>query len=294
MTLRLDMLGAARRAAARWPEPAARAARFLLSQVVPTGGFRNRAGAGDLYYTLFGLDALHALGADVSADGLDRYLRSFGGGDGLDLIHVTCLARAWAALPPGRLDSLTRLALLRRVESFRASDGGYAPHPGSPRGTVYGCFLSFAACQDLGVEMRDREGLLRCVQSLAAADGAFANEPGIPLGTTPTTAAALLLFRELGVRLPPGPVDWLLARGHPSGGFAASPVTPIPDLLSTAVALHALAAAGAPLDGIRQPCADFILGLQTPGGGFRGHATDDRPDCEYTFYALLGLGTIAG
>ena len=35
--------------------------------------------------------------------------------------------------------------------------------------------------------------------------------------------------------------DWLLARCHPEGGFLAAPGAPIPDLLSTATALHALA-----------------------------------------------------
>ena len=36
------------------------------------------------------------------------------------------------------------------------------------------------------------------------------------------------------------PGQWLLSRCRPEGGFFASPMAPLPDLLSTATALHAL------------------------------------------------------
>ena len=40
---------------------------FLRERVNPDGGFQDRAGASDLYYTVFGLDGLIALQEEVPA-----------------------------------------------------------------------------------------------------------------------------------------------------------------------------------------------------------------------------------
>jgi hypothetical protein len=63
----------------------------------------------------------------------------------------------------------------------------------------------------------------------------------------------------------------------------------MPDLLSTATALHALALLGVPFEQ-RELCLDFVDTLWTRSGGFYGYWGDDGLDCEYTFYALLALG----
>ena len=68
------------------------------------------------------------------------------------------------------------------------------------------------------------------------------------------------------------------------------PGAPIPDLLSTATALHALAGMQVPLAGLREPCLDFVDSLWTNRGGFYGHWSDDAIDTEYTYYALLSIG----
>ena len=57
-------------------------------------------------------------------------------------------------------------------------------------------------------------------------------------GVDSSTAAALLV--QLGASVPKGVGQFLLSQAHPKGGFLALPGAPIPDLLSTAVALHAL------------------------------------------------------
>ena len=73
----------------------------------------------------------------------------------------------------------------------------------------------------------------------------------------------------------------------------ASPDAPVPDLLSTATALHALSSLHTPIDGIREACLDFVDSLWTSQGAFYGTWADDVPDCEYTFYGLLALGHLA-
>ena len=93
--------------------------------------------------------------------------------------------------------------------------------------------------------------LFQALEKLRTADGAYANEPGLPLGSTTATAAAVALFTEVGLPVPKEIAPWLLARCHARGGFTATPQTPLPDLISTATALHALATLGTPLAPVR-------------------------------------------
>ena len=75
-----------------------------------------------------------------------------------------------------------------------------------------------------------------------------------------------------------------------AGGFTAAPDAPIPDLLSTAVALHALDALEVPWRQHRESMLDFLDTLWTAEGAFHGSWADDEPDAEYTFYGLVALG----
>jgi prenyltransferase beta subunit len=67
----------------------------------------------------------------------------------------------------------------------------------------------------------------------------------------------------------------------------------MPDLLSTAVALHALSGLEVDLSSVREHCLDFIDTLWTNDGSFHGNWTDEILDTEYTFYGLLALGHLA-
>src|SRR5258708_5423283 len=136
-------------------------------------------------------------------------------------------------------------------------------------------------------------GVLDCVRKLRAADGAFANQLGAPLGLTSATAAAVGVLRHFGEPVPAEVAPWLLQRQHASGGFFAAPAAPIPDLLSTSTALHALVSVHAPLEPLREIALDFLDSLWTTRGGFVGSWADDVLDCEYTYYGLLALGHLS-
>src|SRR2546423_1498619 len=71
---------------------------FLRSQQNEDGGFKDRKGKSDLYYTVFGLDALAALQQPFDKDRIRSYAESFGDGATLDFVHLCALARCWAAL----------------------------------------------------------------------------------------------------------------------------------------------------------------------------------------------------
>jgi prenyltransferase beta subunit len=286
------MLQVARLAPTQLGESRDLVAGFLRDRLNPDGGFQDRTGASDLYYTVFGLDGLIALQETVPAAASLRYLDGFADVCELDFVHACGLARAYAALQhrpaEPRVDRI-----LARVESFRTPDGGYATAPDAASGSAYGAFLAIGAYQDLGRPLVQPEGVPRSLAGLRSADGGYANHPGLPAGITTATAAAVLVLRQLDVAPPREAGMWLLDRCHPRGGFFAARATPVPDLLSTATALHALSALHVPLGGVAEPCLDFVDSLWTNRGGFFGTWADVAADCEYTYYALLSLGHLS-
>jgi hypothetical protein len=183
--------------------------------------------------------------------------------------------------------------ILAHVEKFRSADGGYHAVPGSPSGTAYGCFLALGACQDLQSEVSKPSRLLESLASFALPDGGWANERPAPASSTNATAAAVTALSQFHIQPSGAAGDWLLARRHREGGFCAGPGVPMPDLLSTATSLHALAALERPLGEFRETCLDFIDTLWSNEGGFHGHWADDTLDCEYTYYGLLALGHLS-
>ena len=287
------MLQVARLAPNLLSEATERVVNFFQEQINEDGGVRDRAGQSDLYYTVFGLDGLIALRQELPVQRVHPYLEHFGDGAGLDLVHLACLARCWRALPKRSLSSEISQRLGDRLNSYRASNGGYGPAPGAPSGTVYHGFLALGAHQDLGINLPDPEGLVHSITSLQLEGGAFTGQQGVPVGSTPTTAAALTLLEYLHAPIPPSASDWLLDQALPEGGFRAGKDTPIPDILSTATALHALAGMKVPFEHLKETTLDFLDTLWTSQGAFYGNWTDDVVDCEYSFYALLALGHLS-
>ncbi len=293
MSFRLKMLQVARVAPKVLGDSAPLVAEFLRARRHECGGFLDRGGRPDLYYTVFGLEGLMALRAQPEAERLRPWLQSHGEGEGLDFIHLCCLARCWSSVGRESLDPAVRAALLARVERFRSADGGYNQAPGREHGTAYGCLLGWSAHEDLGSSAPDCERLIESLLALRTPDGGWSNERGLPVGVTPAAAAAVALCRHLGLPMASATRDWLLAQALPTGGFRALPGLPLPDLLSTAVALHALDALQTDLTALRESCLDFVDSLWSAEGGFHGNWTDHELDCEYTYYGLLALGHLA-
>jgi prenyltransferase beta subunit len=283
---------------------------FLERQFSPEGGAVDRAGKPDLYYTIFALAGLQAMQAESGIEDrrsrIENWLRSFGDGAQLDFVHLGALARCWSALesetkPVAAVSDRRHLlpaglseAILSRIENHRSRDGGYDADPGAETGNAYGCFVALGAYQDLGREIPEPLRMVQCLKFLETPDGAWANARGLKFGSTNATAAAVTLLHQLGMPINPIVGDWLLAQVHPEGGFLAMPQAPMPDLLSTATALHALSCLERELSkAVRERCLDFIDTLWSAEGGFHGHWADDHLDAEYTFYGLLALGHLS-
>lgn len=287
------MLQVARLARLHLGDSAPLVVEFVRKNQSEHGGFKNRAGQSDLYYTVFALDSLHALQAEIPVESVAVYLHSFGSGESLDFVHLACLARCWAALSRDLLSGSVKDQILARLEAYRSRDGGFQERNGAAHGTTYGSFLALGAYQDLGGELPAQAEVLNSTLSLKTRDGGFANQPGLPGGTTPATAAAVTVLRHLGAPVPREVGDWLLSRSYREGGFFAGPDAPMPDLLSTATALHALSSLRIAFDDLREPCLDFIDTLWSSEGSFYGNWTETALDCEYTFYGLLALGHLS-
>ena len=295
MTIRLDMRDRVFRAGDALGDSLDTVTAFLRRQLMPEGGFSGRDGRSDLYYTVFGLEASLALGVDLPHGRIDAYLAGFAAGESLDLVHLTSLIRCRANCG-GAMDGRMRDGMISHLLAYRSEDGGFNTAPGVSRGNAYGSFLTLGACQDLSLNLPDMGAVAQSVCSLQMPDGGFSNEPTMAVSATPATAAAICVLHYLKRPVPESAVRWLQDRASPRGGFTAIPLAgdlAIPDLLSTATALHSLSLVGALADSEREKHLDYLDGLWSTQGGFRGHWGDEVVDCEYTYYGLLSLGCLA-
>ncbi len=328
---RLDMLAALRKGAKHLGDTGDKLLHFYEGCKAADGGFVDRSGKSDLYYSVFGIEAVNVLiamidrmdtdsngatgrkgvagyreSADtnvisidgVNATGVDirtlQYLKGFGNGELLQLMDLICLARCWVSLT-GKVPADIADILVDRLLQHRCADGGYNVNDSGGRGTVYGCFLALGSYCAMAIEIEDTQGIVECIKSLMISDGSFANGQDLPVGSVPATAAAITILKYLDAGFccsdnAERTAHWLMSCHLPSGGFVAVPGLAVADMLSTAVALHALTLLNCPPGAIGQRCETFVRSLQNDMGGFIGNADDDLADCEYSWYALLALG----
>ena len=145
--------------------------------------------------------------------------------------------------------------------------------------TVYGRFFAF-----LEKEMKFGTALT------PLADKSFCTLPtSLSDSTTNAVCCVLAMQHQTGIPSDETYVKWLQQRQDDSGGFYANELAPIPDLLSTAVALFTLRLIGA-------DSGDATLFIQAhwqDNGSFSPTLLDDYSDVEYVFYGLLALGSLS-
>jgi hypothetical protein len=292
MSLRLQLLQVARLAPRLLSDSTDLVRAFYARQFNDQGAASDRAGKPDLYYTIFALAGAQALDVPIPTERTRAWLETFREGESLDFVHLGALARCWAVIGGASPELIS--AILARLENFRQPDGGYNSNRSLNFGTAYDAFVALGAYQDLGQTPPHILNLLRSLKRLETDDHAWTNVPGQKIGSLNPTAAAVTLITHLGFPVNSAVGDWILAQAHPQGGFVAAPGTPIPDLLSTATALHALSCLERRLPSkTHEKCLDLIDTLWSAEGGFHGHWADDFLDAEYTFYGLLALGHLS-
>jgi hypothetical protein len=292
MSLRLQLLQVARLAPRLLADSTPLVKDFFARQFNAEGAAGDRGGKADLYYTIFALAGAQAMDAPIPLEKTREWLKAFGDGTNLDFVHLGALARCWAAV--GGVSKEIAGAMLGRLEEFRQPDDGYNSDRKAGFGTAYDAFVALGAYEDLGAKPPDVIQLIRGLKRLETEDHAWSNRPDQKFGNLNATAGAVTLITHLGFPVNAAVGDWLLAQAAPQGGFLAVPGAPIPDLLSTATALHALACLERRIpSGVHEKCLDFIDTLWSAEGGFHGHWADDFLDAEYTYYGLIALGHLS-
>ena len=137
--------------------------------------------------------------------------------------------------------------------------------------TIYGRFFDFLN-DEMTLEKRGKRVAL--------------NVPKVM--TTNAVCCILAMQHQMGLQSDATDVEWLQKRQDETGGFYASEQAPIPDLLSTAVALFTLRL----LEINVKDATPFIQAHGLDNGGFAPTLYDDYSDVEYVFYGLLALGSI--
>jgi len=112
VSVRLELIQVARLGVQMLGESAELVRDFYRRQWTVAGGGRDRSDRPDLYYTVFTLNGCEALGVPVPVVQLETWLRTFGEGNELDLVHLTSLARCWASLGKQRGGERTRNVIL--------------------------------------------------------------------------------------------------------------------------------------------------------------------------------------
>lgn len=242
---------------------------FVVWNQTSSGGFADKAGKSDLYYSLFGCYLAEALNIPQLIPPLKKYVNEQIQRDDIRGISLYCAAilhaKLWEneSLPP---------ELKQKIAAEMQESGS--------RENLYSNFISLISSYYLG----NYVGLYRIRKQLQTID----MQTNLPC---PVTAAHLVLQYCFGK-----PTLELEERMHSfyrgDGSFRAIQQAPVGDLLSTAVSLYALDFVNTDLRPIKPDCLQYIDSLYIDGG-FCATELDVSPDVEYTFYGLLALGALS-
>ena len=242
---------------------------FVKRNQTQSGGFMDKAGRADIYYTLFGYYLADALELNEMIPSLENFAESGIRQNNLAGVHLYCAAIISARSGNDRLP----VKMLRdRVRNNVIEQLNKQP--------AYGAFLTLLTCYYL----QDYKTLYLIRKQLTGLN----STSSLPC---PVVSALLVLQRSFNKPVS-GLKNTLLSFYDGHGGFNAIREAPVPDLLSTAVALYALRFAGADIRRIKPDCLDFVDSMYREGG-FGANVIDRDPDIEYTFYGLLALGALA-
>lgn len=250
------------------PEMVSEIRSFILRNQTSEGGFVDRAGKCDLYYTLFGYYVAEALDMSEVKQPLRSYIARVVNGNSLSGVHLYCAAILYAKVFQWDTNwtKLTRQVKADIKEAKRQQ-------------SEYTNFLGILALYYL----EDFVGIRQILNKYKA----FTFPASLPC---PVTAATTILLQTAG-KPDKSAAEKLLAFYRGKGGFVATKQAPAEDLLSTAVALYALNFIEADIRLITPECLLFIDELYD-NGGFRSMPVDVETDVEYTFYGLLGIGAL--
>ena len=242
---------------------------FILNQQTSEGGFSDRGGKCDLYYTLFGFYIAEAHQVNEVMEPLKMYVAQTVRTKSLSGVYRFCGAILYARLIG--IDSTSEILRTQIVADLINTD---SQHP------EYSSFLGILALYYLG----DYYNIQKVINQFKLSSKL--NEHSCPV------VAATAIMLGMAGNHQSGATEMLKSFYRGNGGFAALHRAPSEDLLSTAVALYALHFLDADLRLIKPDCLAFVDDLYHRGG-FCATTYDSISDAEYTFYGLLALGSMS-
>jgi geranylgeranyl transferase type-2 subunit beta len=292
----------------------AKHSRWLTAQQKPDGGFANRRGNADVYYTAFALRGLTALAelTPETARAAGSFLRAQldqpedvrvkqPGGAFADAAMASswweslalCEEQTGPLLSPAQKASAAATTA-NRLAALRRADGGWAKTDTDGAGSLYHTLLAVCCWMQTGQSIPDADAARAFLRALAQPDGGFlenrySKRPGLN-GCAAGVGLSMLLGETADMQRHGA---LLLTMQDESGGFRAAPAAPMADLLSTYSALFALRVLDRVSPETAVGAARYARSLEQPGGGYAGFALDATADCEYTFYGL-GVESLAG
>ena len=268
------------------PETRERLTAFVLSQQTENGGFINKGGKEDLYYTAIGWLVAYVLGIRLDSKKMSAFLEQFDSEE-LDLIHYMAYMKCkslYRLVSEGIFGMWLNVLTVGNVRSLDS----FKEFPQGDRHSPYNQFFWLSLLEDNNARLIGKKQTLIDLQDYQVAGGGYSNLKHQETASANATAAALMIMAQLAV-YDHKDADALRNMQEDNGGFKAEEGAPIPDLLSTATALFVLKNYG--IKPLYNP-AGFIEAHLADNGGFMATLLDEQCDVEYVFYGLLALGSI--
>jgi hypothetical protein len=249
-------------------ESQAQVQQFLQNSQHENGGFMNRAGRPDLYYSLFGVWIATAVDSDQVLEKHRQFVsKNETAKDNLVDDFALLLIRAVLFQNEFRKPSVLKLLRTAFLQGNKTS-------------VHYRIFL-FLLTFDFFYSNRILRFWGRMVLPLFSP----------PSGSPASVQAAVIVARQKAGLKSKNEVEKLLDYFENEKGFKAFKEVTDADLLSTAVALFALKTANTDLRLVKPACLKLIQQNYSNGAFLAGNG-DEMRDLEYTFYGLLALGVL--
>lgn len=269
---------------------------FLKSQQNADGGFKDRGGRSDLYYSLFGMLLLRAMqtgdrrtDTEIVPELVER--SSQPGTWNLELeTKLKCFVECQSSSQvPGFIEQCCLALLQKELRINRISRTKtllkLSRSFWKERHSINLSYRSFVLFLTLDAVLPFRGLLQRFSGKMLSRVEVNEHSPCSEI------AAKVFLLKMLG-KDGFDEQQLLKSFASESGGFRAFQHLEQADMLSTAVALFALKNADYDIRILTPGCLDFIQQNFVEGAFLSGDG-DQTADLEYTFYGLLALGTLA-
>lgn len=260
---------------------------FIVGQQNADGGFKDRSGRSDLYYSLFGGMLLRAAESSLNppqgdfknrsniaiseTDGLRQFIQKQKRVAPSGFIEQCCLVL---------LQKELKIARTLRITAFISLGKSFWKE----RHSINLSYRSFVLFLTLDAVLPFSGIIKLAAKRMSAKTKVDANSPC-------SEVAANVFLQKMMNQEELADQELLKSFACKTGGFKAFQHLQNADVLSTAVALFALNFAGSDLRLLKPACLDFIQSNFSDGAFLSGDG-DQTVDVEYTFYGLLALGVL--